>query len=191
MASPVMGALPSPGNLIASASLAASASTGILFDCTSVFEGQLDVSDTTGGTAASTSGLTVGVYHIAASTTLSTSYSSGVTSIAVASATGINKGQKIALGGTNGEIVTVSAISGTTLTVSTTQYAHSTDPVYLIDQTASIGPVTLGYNLTAANTTYSQAFFVPTAYWWLSVANTDVTNAITIAVTSRQITSVQ
>ena len=196
MASPVMGSLPSAGSVIAAASLAASANTGALIDCSSVWQGQISVRDTTGGTAASTSGLQVSVYYIYAATAFSTGLASGGSSITVSSGTGLARGMKIAIGGANPEVVTIASsytVGSTTVPITgTTLYNHSlNDPVYLIDQTPFPATLTLGYNLTAANTTYSNMWPLDTGYYFMSLVNTDATNAITVEVTARYITSVQ
>lgn len=195
MAAPVMAAMPSAGNLIASASLAASSNFGALVDASAQFEAQVDISDTTGGTAAATSGVSISAYHVFAQTTTTgtttnngTALSAAGTSVTVASATGIHVGQQIAI---ENEIVTVSAISTNTLTISALKRSHSNGvAVYLITQTPPTTGPTLGQNLTAANTTYSAALFLQTGTWYVSLTNTDATNAVTIEGTSRAITGV-
>ena len=202
---PQVQTLPSAGNLLASLSLAASATVAVLFNNLTAglsgsnypFSWDVVVRETTGSTAASTSGVSVSLYNVVASTTINNSggYSSGVTSIVVASATGIFKGMKIGIdSGATGEVVTVSAISGTTLTVSTTLYAHANGAgVYLIPQTAPVVGATLGQNLTAANTTYSESFLDLSGNkdWYLVCSNTDASNAVTLDVTARATTAVQ
>jgi len=193
MASPVTASIPVAGNLYTATTLAASANIGIFIDLTAVFEGQIDVRETTGATAASTSGASIAFYHVLSSTTTTTTITGGTTtSIVVTSATGLAKGQKIAIGGTTtGEIVTISAISGTTITINAPLNSYSgTINVYLISQTAAVtGPI-LGQNLTNANTTYGMPFFMQTGAYFVSLTNLDVTNAITVEITGRNITGV-
>ncbi len=184
--------MPAAGNLYAAAALAAAANIGIFLDLTAVWEGQIDVVETTGGTAASTSGVSINCYHVYAQTTTATTITGGsTTSITVASATGLRNGQKIAIGAT-GEVVTVSSISGTTLTLSAAplnSYSGTTN-VYLISQTAAVVGPTLGQNLTAANTTYGATLFLQCAAWFISLTNLDATNAVNVGITGRNITGV-
>jgi hypothetical protein len=195
MPSPVMGSLPTSGNLIGpNKSLAASANWGALVDATTSFEAHVDVIDITGATAAATSGLQTTIYHVYASTYQTVGIVAGATSLTVNSGTGIYRGMVLAIGGANPEVVTVAntyTVGSTSVPVSATLYNHSSnDPVYIVAQTAFVGPITLGYNLTAANTTYSAPFFLPTGYYFLAVKNTDATNAVTIESTVRYITSI-
>lgn len=195
MSAPVMAAMPAAGNLISSQSLAASSNLGALVDASAQFEAQVDVSDTTGGTAASTSGVSVSAYHVYAQTTTTgttsangTALSASGTSVTVAIATGIHVGQQIVV---ENEVVTVSAISTNTLTISALKRSHNNGvPVYLITQTPPVSAPTLGQNLTAANTTYSAAAFLQTATWYLSLSNLDASNAVTVEATSRALSSV-
>lgn len=201
MAAPVMAAMPAAGNLLAAQSLAASANVGVLVDASAQFEAQVDVRETTGATAASTSGVSVAAYHVYAQTTTTgtssangTALSIGATTVTVSSAVGIAKGQKIAVGpdgSGGGEVVTASAISSNTLTISATLNAHANGaPVYLISQTPPVQGPTLGQNLTAANTSYGSTLFLQTATWFLLLTNTDASNAVTVEATSRAVTGV-
>jgi hypothetical protein len=148
---------------------------------------------TTGATAptAATTFLCFRVYAATATTpnaTLSGAVSAGATSISVNSAAGISKGQQVAIvtaAGLVGEIVTVSTVSGTTLTLSagTINGYSSGDLVFLVEQTASGGSVAPGGSW-AANTTYSTSIYPPAAWLWVVQAqNTDAVQAVTVSVT--------
>jgi hypothetical protein len=131
------------------------------------------------------------VYAATATTpnaTLSGAVSAGATSISVSSAAGISKGQQIAIvtaAGLVGEIVTVSAVSGTTLTLSagTINGYSSGDLVLLVEQAASGGTVSPGSSWTA-NAVYSTSIYPPSAWLWvLQAVNTDTAQAVTVSAT--------
>ncbi len=79
--------------------------------------------------------------------------------------------------------MTVTNVSGTTLTVLPTINAYSTnDLVFLIEQTASGGAVAPGSSW-AANTEYSTTIYPPSAWLWIIAAkNGDSTNSVTVTV---------
>ncbi len=189
MAAPSM-TLGSPGNLLAQVALGASKNMGVYLDVTTIFEAEPHCKLFTGATAPSaTAGVKWEAYHVYGSTTLNGAIAAGVTSVVVTSATGVQVGQRIAIGGAagTGEVVTVSAVAGTTLTVSATQYAHgASDPVYLIEQTATAsmqpGPAT--GSTYAANTCYSKTLYLQTTRYFLLATNLDATSATSMSTRS-------
>jgi hypothetical protein len=194
MAAPTYSA-GTPGNVINGVSLAAGGSknSAALVDLSTVLGGALHCQMTTGSTAptAATTFRCFRAYASTAaspSTTLSAGASAGATSLSVNSASGINKGQQIAIitaAGLVGEIVTVSSISGTTLTLSAGMINNysTNDLVFLIEQTASGGTVAPGSSW-AANTTYSTTIYPPSAWLWIVQAiNADTAQAVVVSVT--------
>lgn len=180
MASPVSSALGTPGNLIASGtSVAAGKTAGAQLDASAIFEAQINGKAISPGTLGSTPLPSVAAYQYYAETTLSAAVAQGATSLTVASAAGIVVGQSIALVNTApspGEIVTVTAISGTTLTVAATQFAYaSAATVLLIEQTPSTSvqlasPTGAAY---AVSTPYSKNVDIDTGRYFVVVANGD------------------
>jgi hypothetical protein len=166
-------------------SIAAAATWGFLLDLTLVLKGILTGQFDTGSAVAATAGVTFSVYKVLAVTTTSTTLTgTGVTSISVASANGISKNQLIAL---PNELVTVSAVSGTTLTISATKYAYSagTNNVYIVGQTAPYAtqlgsPTGAAYAVT---TDYGNTLFPETGYWFPCFTNLDATNAVSAWIT--------
>lgn len=194
MSATVMESLPAEGNLLASQSLAASANIGAYYDASAVIESQVVVIETT-GTAASTSGVSVSAYRVYATgtTTTGTTSANGTglsasgTSVTVASVSGIHVGQQIVI---ENEIVTVSAITTLTLTISALKRAHANGvAVYIITQTPPVTYPVLAQNLTASNTTYSEEAVLWTGRWYVSATNLDASNVVTIAFTRCNVTS--
>lgn len=170
MASPVYSSPASPGNLIASGtSIAAGNSVGAFVDASAWFQAIITPKFLAPATLGTTPLATCSAYDAYAETTLSAAASSGATSISVASAAGITVGQQIAL---PSEIVTVSAVSGTTLTVSALVGTYSSGAsVYLIEQTPSASAqVGSAY---AVNTVYSKSIYLDTARYFIALTNGD------------------
>jgi hypothetical protein len=178
----------SVGNLIASITLAPSKTVAAFLDLSTCVEGRVTCELVVGSTAP-TAPTTFGAYPVyAPPTTLTGSVSTGATSLAVATAAGIHPGQKICLqqasGSLLGEIVSVSAISGTTLTVSATINSYSTsDDVYLITQTPTFavtpGPTQGNFSAT---TDYSTTMALGPGQWVVSPSNGDATATVTAIV---------
>ena len=183
MAVPVMTKA-AAGNLSPAAALPAAKNLAVYRDASAIIEDQVAVRVTTGGTVAATAGARIDVFYVYGSTSLSAAAAAGATSLSVASATGLAVGMKICVAN---EIRTISAISGTTVTIDALQNAQSSGAaVYLMTQTAR---PTLLLGASAANTTYSDALFLPTGTYVVAVTNTDAANAITAEVSDGQITS--
>lgn len=191
MAAPTYSA-GTPGNVINSAALAAGKNAAAVVDLSTVVGGALHCKMTTGGTAPTT-GTTFSCYRVygataAGNTSLSAAAAAGATSLSVGSAVGISVGQKVAVvtaAGLVGEVVTVSSVSGTTLTLgSGTIDSYSTgDLVFLIEQTASGGTVAPGSSW-AASTSYSTSIYPPAAWVWIVQAvNGDAAQSVTVSVT--------
>ena len=172
------------GNLINSVPVAAGATVGAFLDLSSTgnaaIEARMSCEFQTSGTAPV---LPVIFSSYLVKGTPTTVWScTNSTTIAVASKSGMNVGQKIALqqasGSLLGEIATISAISGTgpyTLTVFTLINTYSaSDNVYLIDQTGCF-PVTPGSSW-AINSNYSASVFLGTGRWFVGVNNTTPTS---------------
>lgn len=183
------------GNVINGVSLASGASknAAALVDLSTVLGGALHCQMSTGATAptAATTFRCFRVYAATAtapSTTLAGAVTIGATSVSVGSAAGINKGQQIAIltaAGLVGEIVTVSSVSGTTLTLAagTINGYSANDLVFLIEQSATGGTVAPGSSW-AANTTYSTSIYPPSAWLWVVQAtNADTAQAVSVSVT--------
>lgn len=195
MAAPTYSA-GTPGNVINGVSLASGGTknAAALVDLSTVLGGALNCQFTTGATGP-TAATTFRAYRAiaataAGNTTLSAGAAAGATSLSVGSATGINKGQQIAVvtaAGLVGEVVTVSSISGTTLTLAAaTINPYSTgDLVFLIEQTASGGTVAPATGSSwAANTTYGTSIYPPSAWLWvIQAVNADTAQAVTVSVT--------
>ena len=109
--------------------------------------------------------------------------------------TGLHVGQSFSIqqaGGSKlGEIATISAISGTTLTLVAAlinTYA-SGDNVYLINQTATFSVMPASSAGTwAINKDYSASMFLGAGQWVIAANNTDGTQTIIVTVTSDKIT---
>lgn len=191
MSAPVMGARPTPGSVIASQALAAGVTKNIaaVIDNTAGFETHLTCVHAPTTAPSATSGVKQELYEVYGLTTLTNSPSAGGTSITVASATGLYLGMKIMVGD---EIVTISAISGLTITIGALIRAHNSgNYVWIFAQTPTVvGPV-LGQNLTTANSCYSgPALYIPTGEFVLVLTQNDASVATTVEATSRSITSV-
>ncbi len=193
MAAPTYAA-GTPGNVISSLPLAAGGSknAAALVDLSTVLGGALHCKMTTGGTPP-TAATTFSCYRVygatsAGNTTLSAGAAVGSTSLSVGSSAGISAGQKVALltaAGLIGEVITVSSVAGTTLTlVAGTIDAYSAgDLVFLIEQTASGGTITPGSSW-AANASYSTSIYPPAAWVWVVQAvNADTAQPVTVSVT--------
>jgi len=169
-------------------SLGASKQLGTLIDLTAAWEGQLHCKMQTGASVSATAGVAWGVYHAYASTTITGTVNAGATTIPVASTTGLQVGQAIGLkqaGASVGEIVTISAISGSNLTVGATinSYANN-DLVYQIEQTESYRVQPGGTNGSySANSVYSKELYLPQSKYYIKATNQDATNAVTIEAT--------
>lgn len=209
MSTPVVAALPAIGNVIASATVAASAQSCAVIDNSSQWCDYITPRVTTGATASGTNGLSVNVYVVeGTTTTLGSGVSAAGTSLTVASGTGFAKGMKIGIGGpgasdsTNvGEVRTISNVSGTTITIDALQNAHASGAVvYLLVQTpyadATGGATRLGGTAgsigvgTAANITSSEVIglYDPLLYY-VQLSNLDAAQSVTVALTARAWTS--
>jgi len=177
------------GGVINAVSVAHGANSAALVDLSTKLGGALLCKILTASSAI-TAATTFSLYRVTAATasgntTLSGNASAGATSLGLNSATGISKNCIIAVvtaSGVVGEIVTVTNVSGTTLTVSATINAYSTnDLVFVIEQmpTATVAPG----SSWVANTEYSQSIYPPAAFLWIIAAkNTDTTNAVTVTI---------
>jgi hypothetical protein len=191
MAAPTYAA-GTPGNALNNVALAAGKNAAALVDLSTVVGGALHCKMTTGGTAptAATSFYCYRVHGATAAgnTTLTAGAAGGPTSLSVGSVAGISSGQKVAIvtaAGLVGEVVTVTSVSGTTLTLgSGTINAYSAgDLVFLIEQTASGSTVSPGSSWSA-NTTYSTSIYPPAAWVWIVQAvNGDAAQPVTVAIT--------
>jgi len=190
MAAPTYSA-GSYGGVINAVSVAHGANTAALVDLTNKLGGALLCKILTAAPAI-TSAVTFSCYRVtcataaSSNTTLFAGASSGATTLSVNSAAGISKNCTIAVvtaSGSVGELVTVTNVSGTTLTVSATINAYGTnDLVFLIEQTASGGTVAPGSSW-AANSEYSTTIYPPAAFLWIIAAkNGDSTNSATVTV---------
>jgi hypothetical protein len=174
--------------LLSAVSLAAGKNAAALIDLSTVIQGNVFVQMQTGASNAPSVGTSFYLRRVigakaTGNTTLSPGPSSGATSISVVSANGITKGRMIALIAAStgiGEIVTVSAISGTTLTVSALENSYSTsDLVFLVEDTASGGTVVPGTSWTT-NTSYDTTMYPPIGVWILHAVNGDASYAVTV-----------
>lgn len=194
MAAPTYSA-GTPGNVFNNVSLAAGGGKNVaaLVDLSTVLGGALHCQVATGATAptAATTFRCLRVYAATAAApnaTLSAATTAGAASIAVSSVAGISRGQQVAIvtaAGLAGEIVTVSAISGTALTLSagTLNTYSAGDLLFLIEQAASGGTVAPGSTWTA-NTVYSTSIYPPAAWVWIvQASNADTAQAVTVSVT--------
>jgi len=85
----------------------------------------------------------------------------------------------------------VSAISGTTLTISALENAYSSGAlVFIIEDTASGGVVTPGTSWTT-NASYSTTLYPPIGVWALQALNGDATYAVTVTVLTDTVPTIQ
>ncbi len=190
MAAPTYSA-GSLGNVINAITVAKGANSAALVDLSTALGGALLCKILT-GSAVITAAVTFGCYRVTGATatgktTLSAGALAGAASLTVGSASGIGKNTVIAVvkaAGLFGELVTVSNVSGTTLTVSPIINSYSSnDLVFLIEQTPSGGLVAPGASWVA-NTEYSTTIYPPAAWLWIIAAkNTDATNSAIVTVT--------
>jgi hypothetical protein len=175
------------GNVVPTAtSLAAGKVGGFFYDASAAFETQMTIAFTTGGAISATLGVSFEFYCVYdTGTTISGNIAVGATSVTVGSATGITPNQRIYLDGNAagaGEIVTVTNVAGSVLTITATVYAHNAaKAVYLIEQTPTHLYTPAGY-LGAAyviNTPYSKTQFIGPAQWVVQARNLDSVNAVT------------
>lgn len=185
------------GNSLSGVSLAAGKNAALLVDASTVIQALVWCLMETGATPP-TVGTTFAMRRVigakaTGNTTLSSGPSAAATSISVGSATGITKGRLIALiaAATGiGEVVTVSAISGTTLTVSALENSYLTsDLVFLIEDVPSGGTAAPGSSWVA-NTAYDTTLYPPIGVWILHALNGDATNAITVSTTTDTIPTI-
>ena len=132
--------------------------------------------------------------RVSGNTTLSSGASAAATSISVGSTTNIQKGTSLAIVSAStkaGEVVVVSAISGTTLTISALENAYSSGAlVFIIEDTASGGVVTPGTSWTT-NASYSTTLYPPIGVWALQALNGDATYAVTVTVLTDTVPTIQ
>ena len=187
------------GNVISGVTAAAGKTIAAFLDLSSAIEGQVTCEVVTGATAP-TAGTAFAAYRAYAAggsppITLSAAASAGATSITVSSATGLHVGQNIALqqaaGSKLGEVVAISAISGTTVTISATINSYSVgDGVYLMSQIAVNGVMPASPTGTwAANKDYSAPMYLGTGQYIIAAANTDSTQSVTVSTTVDKVTS--
>jgi hypothetical protein len=187
------------GNVINGVSVPHGATISAFLDLSSAIEGQLNCEVVT-GVSAPTVGTTFSAYRAYAAggsppITLSSGISAGATSISVSSATGLHVGQNVALqqvGGSKlGELVSVSAISGTSVTISATINAYSTsDAVYLIGQTPVTGITPSSSTGTwAASKDYSAPLYLGTGQYIIAANNADSAQSVTVSATMDKVTS--
>lgn len=185
MAAPTFSAA-TYGNVMASVALAATKTAAAFLDLSTAVEGRVTCETTT--TTGPPTGLTTfGAYEVNGATTLASGASIGATSLSVASATGLHVGQTIALqvaGGGVGELATISAITGTTLTVGAITNAYSTsDNVYIITETATVtAQPSNAAGAYATNKHYSQTLFLGPSQWVIAALNNDGSVTVTVAV---------
>lgn len=201
MPSPVYSA-GTPGNLLSGVSLATTKNAAAFLDLSTCIEGQVtcELITATQPTAATTfSAFKAYAAGASAPITLTATAAAGATSLSVSGATGLYQGQTIALVTTAtkvGELVTITSISGTTLTVPAIAAAAGTyaigASVYLMAQTASFvaSPAIPSTGLWAANSDYSAELFLGPAQWIVSASNT-ATQTVTVNATVDKITAIQ
>lgn len=187
-------------NLLNGVSLAAGKNAACLFDLSTVIQGLVWVMMQTGSSVTSMTGVTFALRRVigakaTGNTTLSSGVSSGATSITVGSATNIVKGRMIALiaAATGvGEIVTVSGVSGTTITVSATENAYAlNDLVFLVEDIASGGSIVPSTSGTwAVNTSYDTTLYPPIGVWILHVSG-DSAQTTTITALADEVAAIQ
>jgi hypothetical protein len=204
MASPVYSA-GTPGNLINGVTVTHAVTNAVaaFLNVSTDVEAQLVAEIVVGATAPSVIA-SVSVYKAyaagaSAPITLTSGAASGQTSVSVSSKTGLSVGQKVCLqqasGAKLGEIVTVSAISGSSspFTLTTTAnlvnsystsdglYYMSQTPVYAIEPSATY----------TANTDYSVPITLGPGQYVVGTVNADTSNNFTFNVTFDLITAIQ
>lgn len=202
MSKPTM-ALGTPGNLANNVAVAHGATIAAFLDLSQVWEGQVVVEMTTGGTPP-TVGTTFGAYKVygnQSQNTLSSAVgSAGATSISVASSAGLHVGQKIALvaaGSKVGEVVTITgAITGTgpySVPVSATINTYAIgDYVLLIAQAPTYSETPASITGTfAASTDYSAPMALGTSQWVIAANNADSAQSVTVSMSYDEVTQYQ
>lgn len=179
------------GNVVPATAVALGKNIAALVDLSTVVQGKI-LCKFLAGTTPPTAQTTFSAYAVSGATasgntTLSAGPSIGATSISVASASGIGKNTVIAvvaLATGIGELVTVSNVSGTTLTVGALTNAYLTsDLVFLIEQTPSGGSIAPGIGW-AASTEYSSTLYPGTGSLYIVAAkNTDAGQPVTVTMT--------
>jgi hypothetical protein len=189
-------------NLLNGVSLAAGKNAAALIDLSTVIQGLVWVLMETGATAP-TVGTTFSLRRVVGAkatgnTTITNSggIASGATSITIGSATNIVKNRLIALISAStgvGEIVTATAVSGTTITISATENAYNlNDLVFLVEDIASGGTIVPSSSGTwAANTPYDTTLYPPIGVWILHAANGDGTQAVTVTSLADEVATIQ
>lgn len=192
MSSPVLS-FGSIGNVMGGApgqSVAASGNYGVLLNASSAFQTSFITKETSSSAPTSTTtpdNFLFYSYDVA--TSITAAVSAGALSIAVLSASGISIGDYIGL---ENERVKVTAVSGNTLTITATQFAHANGAgVYLLKPT----PLTLNLQMTAANTPVDDGLGIPVSigpgYYFIVFVNNDTANSRTVWATSMQVTAIQ
>jgi hypothetical protein len=202
MPSPVYSA-GTPGNVISGVSVAAGGTKTVaaFLDISTCIEGQVTYEMTTGATAP-TAGTVFSAYKAyaagaSAPIALTAAAGTGSTSLSVSGTPDLHVGQQVALVSAStkvGELVTISAIAGTTLTVGATTYGYNPgDLLYLIAQTASfiVTPANPSAGTWSANKDYSGVIFLGPSQWIISANNTDTAQTVTVNVTADKITAIQ
>ncbi len=171
-------------NILNGLSLAAGKNAAALIDLSTVIQGLVWVQVET-GTTAPTVGTSFSLRRVigakaTGNTTITNSggIASGATSMTVGSATNITKNRSIALISAStlvGEIVNVSAISGTILTISATENAYNqSDLVFLVEYAGSGGTIVPSNSGTwSASTSYDTTLYPPIGVWILHAINGD------------------
>jgi hypothetical protein len=183
------------GNLVAlGTSLPGGKNFAREIDASAVFEMQVTCHSRLGSNATAPVGVRFDFYHqVGTKTNLTASASAGATSLAVASANGIEINQSICVwDATNGgEMVTVTGVSGLSLTCNATRLAHtSSAEVYIIEQIPSLSVQPAPIGAYVANTVYSKTVRLDTSVWVCVANNTDSTTAVTIGLTHDDVSSV-
>jgi hypothetical protein len=191
------------GTPINSVTVAAGKTIAAFLDLSAVIEGQLNCEIVTGG-CVPTVGTVFSAYRAYAAggsppITLTSAVSIGATSAQVNSNTGLHPGQLVGfqqVGGSKlGEVVTVSAISGTgspyTLTISPLVNTYNiSDAVYYMGQTPVFSVTPSSPTGTwVVNKDYSSPMYLGTGQYIIAAANTDPTVSVTVSITNDRVTS--
>jgi hypothetical protein len=199
------------GNLINAVSVTHGTTIAAFLDLSAAIEGQVNCEVVTGaspptaGTAFSAyrayginTGTSTPTAPFTQGATTAPATSLTLTAVAAGAGGGLHAGQKIALqqasGSKLGEVVTISAVSGSgpyTVTVSATINSYSSgDYAYLMGQTtvASVTPASTA-GTWAASTDYSAPLYLGTGIYVLAAANADGTNNVTASASMDKITS--
>jgi hypothetical protein len=171
-------------------SVAASANFCQPLNVTTDFQTSLLLKDTAPSAVTSTTtpdNVLIYTYYI--STALSAAISAGATSASVSSASGLSVGDYIVI---DNERVKITAISGTTLTITATQFAHSANVnVYFIKAT----PLTLMLQPTAATSPVDEGLGMPVSLgpgnYIVCYLNGDTANTRLVWATSMSVTAIQ